>query len=93
MITLFVPCDSAALAAGADEVVDALHKEATARGTAIDVQRNSSRGPRSRNTILFLFRRQRHRTAQPCIRQRAAADIRGVRRVCRGTRRQPAHVA
>jgi formate dehydrogenase iron-sulfur subunit len=44
MITLFVPCDSAALAAGADEVVDALHKEATARGTAIDVQRNSSRG-------------------------------------------------
>ena len=44
MITLFVPCDSAALAAGADEVVDALHKEATARGIAIDVQRNSSRG-------------------------------------------------
>ncbi len=43
-ITLFVPCDSAALAAGADEVVDALHKEATARGVAIDVQRNSSRG-------------------------------------------------
>ena len=29
MITLFVPCDSAALAAGADEVVDALHKEAS----------------------------------------------------------------
>ena len=43
-ITLFVPCDSAALAAGADEVVDAIHKEATARGVAIDVQRNSSRG-------------------------------------------------
>ena len=43
-VTLFVPCDSAALAAGADEVVDALHKEATARGVAIDVQRNSSRG-------------------------------------------------
>ena len=43
-ITLFVPCDSVALAAGADEVVDALHKEATARGVAIDVQRNSSRG-------------------------------------------------
>ena len=36
-ITLFVPCDSAALAAGADEVVDAIHKEATARGVAIDV--------------------------------------------------------
>ena len=44
MITVFVPCDSAALAAGADEVVDALHKEATARGVSIDVQRNSSRG-------------------------------------------------
>ena len=44
MITVFVPCDSAALAAGADEVADALHKEAIARGLAIDVQRNSSRG-------------------------------------------------
>ncbi len=43
-ITIFVPCDSAALAAGADEVVDAIHKEAAARGLAIDVQRNSSRG-------------------------------------------------
>jgi formate dehydrogenase iron-sulfur subunit len=43
-ITLYVPCDSAALAAGADDVVDALHKEATARGISIDVQRNSSRG-------------------------------------------------
>jgi formate dehydrogenase iron-sulfur subunit len=43
-ITVFVPCDSAALAAGADDVVDALHKEATARGVSIDVQRNSSRG-------------------------------------------------
>ena len=43
-ITVFVPCDSAALAAGADEVVDAIHKEAAARGLSIDVQRNSSRG-------------------------------------------------
>ena len=43
-ITVFVPCDSAALAAGADEVVDAILKEAAARGLAIDVQRNSSRG-------------------------------------------------
>ena len=42
--TVFVPCDSAALAAGADEVVDAIHKESAARGLAIDVQRNSSRG-------------------------------------------------
>ena len=44
MTTVFIPCDSASLAAGANEVVDALHKEATARGIAIDVQRNSSRG-------------------------------------------------
>jgi len=43
-ITVFVPCDSAALAAGADEVVDAIHKEAVARGLAINIQRNSSRG-------------------------------------------------
>ena len=43
-ITVFVPCDSAALAAGAEAVVDALHKEATARGLTIDVQRNSTRG-------------------------------------------------
>ena len=43
-ITVFVPCDSAAIAAGADEVVDVIHKEAAARGAAIDVQRNSSRG-------------------------------------------------
>jgi len=44
MITVFVPCDSAALAAGANEVADALLKEATARGLSINVQRNSSRG-------------------------------------------------
>ncbi|MFN5809569.1 MAG: formate dehydrogenase, partial [Burkholderiales bacterium] len=43
-ITVFVPCDSAALAAGAEAVVDALHKEASARGLTIDVQRNSTRG-------------------------------------------------
>ena len=43
-MTIFVPCDSAALAAGADEVVAAIHKEAAARGLVIDVQRNSSRG-------------------------------------------------
>ena len=43
-VTLYVPCDSAALAAGADEVVDALNKAAAARGVTIDIQRNSSRG-------------------------------------------------
>lgn len=42
--TIFVPCDSAAMALGADEVVDAMHKEAAARGLTIYVQRNSSRG-------------------------------------------------
>ena len=44
MITLYVPCDSAALAAGADDVVDALHHHAEKHGVAIDIQRNSSRG-------------------------------------------------
>jgi len=44
MITVFVPCDSAALAAGADELVDAIHHQASQRGVAIDIQRNSSRG-------------------------------------------------
>ncbi len=43
-ITVFVPCDSASVAAGANEVVDAIHKEAAARGLGVDVQRNSSRG-------------------------------------------------
>ena len=44
MSTVYIPCDSAALAAGADEVADALHQAAAARGIAIDIQRNSSRG-------------------------------------------------
>ena len=43
-LQVFVPCDSAALAVGANEVADALLKEAHARGLSLDVQRNSSRG-------------------------------------------------
>ncbi|NBX56437.1 MAG: formate dehydrogenase beta subunit, partial [Betaproteobacteria bacterium] len=42
--TVYVPCDSAALAAGANEVVDALTRVAADRGVNIDIQRNSSRG-------------------------------------------------
>ena len=43
-VKIFVPCDSAALAVGADEVAEALLKEAAARGASIDLVRNSSRG-------------------------------------------------
>lgn len=42
--TLYVPCDSAALSLGADEVVAALDAEATARGIDIQIIRNGSRG-------------------------------------------------
>ena len=43
-IRIFVPRDSAALAVGADEVVEALHAGADARGLSIEIVRNSSRG-------------------------------------------------
>jgi len=43
-VKIFVPRDSAALAVGADEVAEALLKEAAARGASIDLVRNSSRG-------------------------------------------------
>lgn len=43
-VKIFVPRDSAALAVGADEVAEALLKEVAARGAAIDLVRNSSRG-------------------------------------------------
>ena len=43
-VTVFVPRDSAALAVGADAVADALQREATARGLALVIVRNSSRG-------------------------------------------------
>lgn len=43
-LKLYVPRDSAALAVGADEVADALLAQAAARGLAITLVRNSSRG-------------------------------------------------
>ena len=43
-VRIFVPRDSAALAVGADEVVEALHAGADARGLSIEIVRNSSRG-------------------------------------------------
>ncbi|AOW12585.1 formate dehydrogenase [Hydrogenophaga crassostreae] len=43
-VKVFVPCDSAALAAGANEVAAALLNECARRGLAIDLVRNGSRG-------------------------------------------------
>ena len=43
-ITVYVPRDSAALAVGADEVVAAIEREATARGLTVRLVRNGSRG-------------------------------------------------
>jgi len=41
---VYLPCDSAALALGADEVCDALRREAERRGVALEIVRNGSRG-------------------------------------------------
>jgi formate dehydrogenase iron-sulfur subunit len=43
-VTVFVPCDSAALAVGADRVADAIQREATSRNLDIRLVRNGSRG-------------------------------------------------
>jgi formate dehydrogenase iron-sulfur subunit len=43
-VKIYVPCDSAALAVGADEVADLLFAQCAARGLAVEVLRNSSRG-------------------------------------------------
>ena len=43
-VTVYVPRDSAALAAGADEVADALQAQCAARGLALQLVRNGSRG-------------------------------------------------
>ncbi len=43
-VKIYVPCDSAALAVGADEVAHALQAECARRGWAIDLVRNGSRG-------------------------------------------------
>jgi formate dehydrogenase iron-sulfur subunit len=41
---IFVPCDSTALALGADEVAAAIAVEAARRGVAVDIVRNGTRG-------------------------------------------------
>jgi len=43
-IRIYVPCDSAALSVGADDVARALSEEAARRGLAIELIRNGSRG-------------------------------------------------
>jgi formate dehydrogenase iron-sulfur subunit len=43
-VTVYVPRDAAALAAGADDVAAALQREANRRGTALHIVRNGSRG-------------------------------------------------
>ncbi|WP_332303083.1 formate dehydrogenase beta subunit [Rhizobium sp. GR12] len=43
-VTVFVPCDSAALAVGADRVADAIQREAASRNLDIRLVRNGSRG-------------------------------------------------
>ena len=44
MNNIFVPCDSAALAAGADQVAAAITLEAARRGIEVNIVRNGSRG-------------------------------------------------
>lgn len=43
-VRIYVPCDSAALAVGADAVAEALQRGAATRGAAIEIVRNGSRG-------------------------------------------------
>jgi formate dehydrogenase iron-sulfur subunit len=43
-VTVWVPCDAAALAVGADAVADAIAAQASARGLAVQLRRNGSRG-------------------------------------------------
>ncbi len=43
-VTVYIPRDAAALAAGADEVADLIAAEAAARGRAVKLVRNGSRG-------------------------------------------------
>ena len=44
MTKIYVPCDAAARAVGADRVAHALHQEAMRRGVTPDIVRNGSRG-------------------------------------------------
>ncbi|WP_326538889.1 formate dehydrogenase beta subunit [Pseudorhodoferax sp.] len=43
-VRVYIPCDSAALAVGADEVVVALQRGAQVRGETVEIVRNGSRG-------------------------------------------------
>ena len=43
-VTVYVPCDAAALSIGADEVATAIASEASARGVELHLVRNGSRG-------------------------------------------------
>ncbi len=43
-VTIYVPCDSAALSVGADAVAEAIAREAVTRGADITLVRNGSRG-------------------------------------------------
>lgn len=44
MITVFVPCDAAALSMGADDVATAIASEAKKRKADVRIVRNGSRG-------------------------------------------------
>jgi len=44
MLKVYIPCDSVARAVGADQVAEALQREAERRQLAVDIQRTSSRG-------------------------------------------------
>ena len=44
MTRVYVPCDSSALAVGADDIAAALAGEAARRGVNIEIVRNGSRG-------------------------------------------------
>ena len=43
-VTVYVPCDASALSLGADDVADAIAKEASGRGISLHLVRNGSRG-------------------------------------------------
>jgi len=43
-VTVYVPCDSSAIALGADDVAQAITQQAQQRGVAINLKRNGSRG-------------------------------------------------
>jgi len=44
LVTVYVPCDSSAIALGADQIAKSIHEHAQQRGIAIELIRNGSRG-------------------------------------------------